>query len=319
MLRSREAAVAITILLVLVLLRLTAAGFFTRENIVDMFLNNMPVLLISLGMTMIVLTGRIDISVGSVFAVSSVVVGAVAKTSVNGLSTLIAVLTGLCCGLINGVLVAYLRVPSIVATLAMMVAVRDALRWTTQGSWIAELPPSFQWFGTTQRIYTVISIAIVTALTVATMLGLRYLSVGRSVLATGSNEAAARLVGIPIRRVVLGTFAFTGALTGLAAALNAVRFNQVPSNTGIGLEMQVIAAVAIGGAVFTGGSGTIGGTVLGVVLLAIIGPGLTFLGLSAYWETALQGAIILAAITLSAVVSVKEEPTSYGSSRRQLI
>src|SRR5437764_14411425 len=98
MLRSREAAVTFTILLVLAFLQFTAVGFFTGENIADMFLNNVPVLLISLGMTLIVLTGRIDISVGSVFAVSSVVAGAVAKTRVHDLSTAAAVLMGLCCG-----------------------------------------------------------------------------------------------------------------------------------------------------------------------------------------------------------------------------
>jgi rhamnose transport system permease protein len=263
----------------------------------------MPVMLIALGMTLVVLTGEIDISVGSVFAVCSVVMGVCARTGAHSLSWLAAVLLGLGCGALNGVLVAYLRVPSIVTTLAAMVALRDGLRWATQGAWITGLPSSFQWFGLSQRAYTGIAIALLAVLIAASMFALRYLRIGRAVLATGSNAAAARLVGISTRQVIFWTLAATGALTGLAAALNAVRFNQVPSNTGIGLEMQVIAAVAIGGAVFTGGSGTIAGTVLGVVLLAIIGPALTFLGLSAYWETALQGAIILAAITFSVLVS----------------
>jgi rhamnose transport system permease protein len=307
--RSREAAIGISILLVLVLLRLSAPGFFTRENAVDIFLDNLPVMLIALGMTLVVLTGRIDISVGSVFAVCSVVTGVCAKTNAHGLSWAAACLTGLCCGALNGLLVAYLRIPSIVATLAAMVALRDGLRWITQGSWIAELPVSFQWFGLAQKTYTFVVGCVLIVSILALMLGLQHLRIGRFVLATGSNEEAARLVGVPIRAVVFGTFVLTGALTGLAAALNAVRFDQVPSNSGIGLEMQVIAAVAIGGAVFTGGSGTIAGTVLGVVLLAIIGPALTFIGLSAYWETALQGAIILGAITLSALMSDKRRPS----------
>ncbi|HEY0264378.1 MAG TPA: ABC transporter permease, partial [Granulicella sp.] len=128
---------------------------------------------------------------------------------------------------------------------------------------------------------------------------------GRAVFATGSNEAAAKQLGIQTNRVVLSVFTITGALTGLAATLNAVRFNQIPSNSGIGMEMKVIAAVAVGGAAITGGSATITGTVLGVILLGTIGPALTFLGVSAYWEKAIQGAIILVAVSANVLGSYR--------------
>jgi rhamnose transport system permease protein len=300
---SRELAVAVTIVVLLLVLRLSAPGFFTSENFVDMLLANMPVMLIALGMTLIVLTGEIDISVGSIFAICSVVMGVSAKSSLHGISGLAAVAIGFACGALNGLLVGFVRVPSIVATLSMMVALRDGLRWKTQGSWIGDLPPGFQWFGLDQRTYAVLTFAVICLLIVLCILGLRFLRAGRAIFATGSNEAAARLAGIPTGRVIWATFALTGALAGLAAMLNAVRFHQIPSNTGIGMEMDVIAAVAIGGGVFTGGSGTVVGTVLGVILLAIVGPALTFLGLSAYWEKALQGAIILAALALNSAGS----------------
>ena len=119
--------------------------------------------------------------------------------------------------------------------------------------------------------------------------------------AVGSNRATAQQLGIQTNRVLLTVFALTGMLTGLAAALNAVRFQQIPSNGGLGLELKVIAAVAVGGAAITGGSGTVAGTVLGVVLLGLIGPALTFLGVSAYWEKALQGGIILLAVSATAL------------------
>jgi rhamnose transport system permease protein len=121
------------------------------------------------------------------------------------------------------------------------------------------------------------------------------------VYATGSNEQAARLAGLDTARVTFAVFTIAGALTGLAALLNSVRFNQIPSNAGIGLEMKVIAAAVVGGAAIRGGRGSFAGTLLGVVLLGAIGPALTFLGVSAYWERALQGAIILAAVTLDAL------------------
>jgi rhamnose transport system permease protein len=127
------------------------------------------------------------------------------------------------------------------------------------------------------------------------------IAVGRAVYATGSNETAARLAGLDTARIKFMVFIVAGALTGLAALLNSVRFNQIPSNAGIGLEMKVIAAAVVGGAAIRGGSGSLVGTLLGVVLLGAIGPALTFLGVSAYWERALQGAIILAAVAVDAV------------------
>jgi rhamnose transport system permease protein len=129
----------------------------------------------------------------------------------------------------------------------------------------------------------------------------RHLSAGRAVYAVGSNPEAARLAGLNTRAVKLAVFAIAGTLTGIAATLNAVRFNQIPSNAGLGLEMKVIAAVVVGGAAIRGGRGTLTGTLLGVVLLGAIGPALTFLGISAYWERAIHGAIILTAIAADAL------------------
>src|SRR4029079_16601829 len=141
----------------------------------------------------------------------------------------------------------------------------------------------------------------VVALQAAMSWGMRHVAGGRAVYATGSNEAAARLSGLDTALVKFSAFAAAGALTVLAALLNAVRFNQIPSNAGLGLEMKVIAAAVVGGAAIRGGRGSFVGTLLGVVLLGAIGPALTFLGVSAYWERALQGAIILAAVAIDAV------------------
>jgi rhamnose transport system permease protein len=117
----------------------------------------------------------------------------------------------------------------------------------------------------------------------------------------GSNRDAARLAGLRVPAIAASAFVLLGALTGLAALFNAVRFNQIPSNAGLGLELKVIAAVVVGGTSITGGRGSIAGTVLGVALLGMIGPALTFLGVSAYWERAIQGAIILTAVAIDAV------------------
>jgi rhamnose transport system permease protein len=208
---------------------------------------------------------------------------------------------GAAMGALNGALVAWVRIPSIVVTLATMVALRDGLRWITEGAWVQDLPPGFQWFGLSQNGSRAVTIAIAAWLVAAAAWTLRHVAAGRAVYATGSDANAARLAGIDPARVVFSVFTITGALTGCAAFLNSVRFSQIPANAGINLEMRVIAAVVVGGASITGGRGSIAGTTLGVILLGDIGPALTYLGVSAYWERAIQGAIILAAVALDAV------------------
>jgi rhamnose transport system permease protein len=309
--RSREIAVALTILVLFAILVASAPGYFSATNLSDIFLGNVPVLILALGMTLVILTGQIDISVGSMFAIASVASGIFAKAGMPVLAAgLAACLVGAAMGAVNGALVAYLRVPSIVATLAAMVALRDGLRWATQGAWVENLPRDFQWFGLTLTSFRVVILLVALLLTTSFAWGLRNLVAGRAIYATGSNPEAARLSGIPTAWVTFSAFTILGALVGVAAVVNSVRFNQIPSNLGLGLEMKVIAAVVIGGTAITGGKGTILGTVLGVVLMSVIGPALTFLSVSPYWEKAIQGAIILAALAIDAVRTHQEKRRS---------
>jgi len=302
MIHRREISLIIVIAALGLVLAAIAPGYYARENLSDLFLGNMPVLIVAIGTTLVILTGNIDISVGSVFAICGVVAGVTAKASGSVVvATAVACLTGAALGALNGGLVAYLRMPSIVVTLATMVALRDGLRWWTEGAWVQDLPPGFQWFGLPQSSYPVVACAIVIVLQSLIAWVMRSVAVGRAVYATGSNETAARLAGLDTARVTFGVFVVAGALTGLAALLNSVRFNQIPSNAGLGLEMKVIAAAVVGGTAIRGGEGSLSGTLLGVMLLGAIGPALTFLGVSAYWERALQGAIILAAVAVDAV------------------
>lgn len=300
--RQREFSIVIAILAIAAVLALLAPAFFSVANLRDLVLANVPVMMVAVGMTLIVLTAEIDISVGSQFAIASVAAGAFA---LMGLPTVAAVglatLAGAVMGAINGVCVAWVRIPSIVMTLAAMVGLRDGLRWVTQGAWVQGLPAGFHWFGMSQAASDAVLIACAVMIAVAAGWALGYLGAGRAVYATGSDANAARLTGIDPQLVVWTVFTITGALTGLAAGLNAVRFEQIPSNAGLGLELKVIAAVVVGGVAITGGRGTILGAVLGVVLLGLIGPALTFLGFSAYWERAIEGGIILAAVSMDAL------------------
>ena len=297
----REVSVAGAIALLGVVLAFAAPGYFSRANLGDLFLANLPVLIVSLGATLIVITGEIDISVGSVFAICAVLSGVAAKAGVaNPAIVLLVLLAGAALGATNGALVAYLRLPSIVVTLSTMVILREGLRWITQGAWVQDLPAGYQWLGLSQATYPIAVFVVSAGLLAALAWSAAHLAAGRAIYATGSNPDAARLAGFDTAFVKWAVFTGAGALTGLAALLNAVRFNQIPSNTGLGLEMKVIAAVIVGGTAIRGGRGTFAGTMLGVILLGAIGPALTFLGVNAYWERAIQGAIILTAVAIDA-------------------
>jgi rhamnose transport system permease protein len=312
----REISLAIAIAVLAGVLAIAAPGYFGRENLTDVLLANIPALVVALGMTFVILTGQIDISVGSLFAICSVAAGILAKSELPvPAAFLAACLVGGLLGSINGALVAYAGIPSIVVTLASMVVLRDALRWQTQGAWVQDLPSNFQWLGLSQAVYPTLAFLTVALLAVLFAWGLRNMSAGRAVYATGSSADSARLAGIDPSRITFSVFVVSGVLTGFAAVLNSVRFNQIPSNTGLGLEMKVIAAVIVGGAAITGGVGTIAGTVLGMILLGAIGPALTFLGASAYWERAIQGGIILTAVIIDAarMNSEKHESRAAGS------
>jgi rhamnose transport system permease protein len=295
--RERSAAIAIVVLALV--LSIFTSGFFSAANLTDLFLANVPVLIAALGATMVIVSGEIDISVGSAFAVCSVAAGLASKAGLPvAVVTSATVLLGAALGSINGALVAFARVPSIVVTLAAMVCLRDGLRWATQGEWVQDLPATFQWLGQSQSIYPGLIALVAALLVVVVAWGARDVAAGRAIYATGSNPTAATLAGVDVPLVKWSVFTIAGALTALAAVINAARFTQVPSNSGLGLEMKVIAAAVVGGAAIRGGRATLIGTVLGVVLLGAIGPALTFLGVNAYWERAIQGAIILAAVVV---------------------
>jgi len=294
---SREISVAAAYALLLLVLWIAAPSFYAGDKLRAILVASAPVLVAAAGMTLVILTRQIDISIGSQFSVCGIAAGLLAAAGLP--MPLVAVLTvglGGLLGAINGGFVAALSLPSIVVTLATMVVLREGLRWAREGEFVKNLPPGFQWFGLGQDLgqWCLVGIALAVFATLAW--SLRNLAAGRAVYATGSDPEAAFLAGLAPRRVTFGVFAALGALTGLAALLNGVRFADCDPSAGNGLEMQVIAAVVVGGVAISGGRGTLVGPLLGVLLLATIGPALVFLGSQPYWEKTIQGAIILVAV-----------------------
>ncbi len=297
--KQRAIAIGIFWALLLAVLALRAPGFFDPANIRDMAVTNAPALIVAIGMTLVIVAGEIDVSVASQFAVASVIAGSLAKAGVPlPLTALLTAASGAALGFVNGALVTWLGVPSIVATLATMAFWRELLRWYTQGAWVQGLPASFQWMGFGQAGGEFGILGTAALIFAVFVWSLKRLQAGRAVYAVGSQRESARLAGIPVAAISFGVFILMGALTGVAALLDSVRFTQVQSNAGTGLELKAISAVVIGGASITGGKGNLWGTLLGASVLAAIAPSLTYLGINAFWEKAIQGAIILGAIIL---------------------
>jgi rhamnose transport system permease protein len=298
----RELSVAATFLLLMAVLAVAAPGFFRADQLRPLIVSNAPMLVAATGMTLIILCRQIDISIGSIFSICGVVAGLLSRSGLPIVFVALGTLgAGGAMGAVNGILVARLGLPSIVVTLATLVIGRETLRYAREGEFIRELPPSFQWFGLGQLTGQWVVVAIALAVFFAFAWGLNSLAAGRMVYATGSDPEAARLAGIRPRLVTFNVFVIMGALTGLAALLSSVRFVDVDPNAGTGLELQVIAAVVVGGTAVTGGRGTLWGTLVGVLLLGAIVPALVFLQITPQWERAIQGLIILTSIAADAL------------------
>ena len=297
----REWTVALVLLALLLLLAVIAPAFFRKAQLLPMLTTAAPLLIVACGMSLIIICRQIDISVGSQFALCSVVIGLLVRAHCPiFLAALAGITGGACLGAFNGALIAGFRLPSIVVTLATLVTWREALRWWREGEFVRDLPDNFQWFGLGQAAgqWTILFAAAIIFLAIA--FGLKHFSGGRYVYAVGSDAEAARLAGIQPQWITFAVFVAMGALTGLAALLNAVRFSDVDPKTGTGLELQAIAAAVVGGVSISGGRGKLWGVLAGVFLLACIAPALVFLRLPPEWEKALQGCIILAAVASDA-------------------
>ena len=292
----RELSVTGALGLVLLGLAVFAPAFFQPQPLLSLVTREAPTLVVACGMALIIISRQIDISVGSQFSVCSV---CAALLAARGwplfLVVPVSAAIGALLGAFNGILVAGLRLPSIVVTLATMVTLRQGLNLIRQGEFV-NLPDKVQWFGLSQTggQWTLVAAALV--LLILFGLLMRHLAAGRWVYAVGTDAEAARLAGIRPQLVTFLVFALMGALTGLAATMNIVQSPQVQPLAGAGLELKVIAAVVVGGVAISGGRGNVWGAFAGLLLLACISPALTHLHIEAYWEKAIQGAIILLAV-----------------------
>jgi rhamnose transport system permease protein len=297
-LNQQESVLVLAFVLVIVGVTVLNQGFIAPTNLVDILYNSSYIGVAAIGMTMVIICGHIDISIGAALGLCATVAGKLAVAGVPlGIVFAATILTGGVIGLVNGLLVAYCRIPAIVTTLGMASILKGGLILTTGGIWIYGLPPGF---GISRQLILSIPVPIcaLIVLGIAFSLWLKYTAAGREIYEVGGNAEAARLSGLAVRRVTLGVFVLNGLLVGISAILYATNFTAIQSNVAPGFELTVITSAVIGGVSILGGTGTVVGALLGAILLQTIGTALVFLHIRAEWFQTVQGSLILLTILL---------------------
>ncbi len=306
--RVRELGLLVVLLLIVIVVGLQVPQFLTISNIVQILLSVSILAIIAVGETLVVLTRNVDLSVGSIVGFAAFVAADLFKQH-PGTNLLLGILLGCALGLvlgsINGLVVAVGRVPAIVATLGTLYVYRGLDFLYARGNQISasDVPESFLSLATTPFLGIPALIWFAAIIAVISAYFLRSSRTGRQFYAIGSNPDAARLVGIRSGLLVFAAFAISGLLSGFAGVLWGARFATVDATAASGLELQVIAAVVVGGVNIFGGSGTILGAMLGAIVLGTIDNSLSFLKVSQFWLQAIDGAAILIAVTIDAFIT----------------
>ena len=266
--------------------------------------------LLAIGMTFVILTAGIDLSIGSLVALCGLVAAAVAKGGLQdrftvgegglgygwGLAALAAIAVGLACGYLQGLAITRLKVPPFVVTLGGMSAFRGAALLSAAGGPISGFEPSFTWWGQGKLGPVPIPVIIFLSAAILAHVALRYTRYGRQVYAVGGNPEAARLSGLNVNRVIASVYVIMGFFAGLGSFVLAARLNSAEAVAGTGYELTVIASVVIGGTSLFGGSGTIFGTVIGSILIGVLLNGLVLMNVSSYIQQIVIGVIIVLAV-----------------------
>ncbi len=293
-------AMVIVMLLIIAYFSYRSARFGTVDNIQTIAVAAAPFALIALGQTLVILTGGIDLSVGSVIALSAMTAAATVKGHPERLilSVVVAVLVGLIAGAVNGFLVARVNVPPFIATLGMLTTASGLAYVVGNGAPINGLPGEFGEIANTKIVGVQIPVFVMILGILVLALVMRRTSYGMRIYAVGGNPVAAQIAGVKTRRILFSVYAFSGMLAGLSGVMLASRVISGPPNLGQGYELDAIAAVVIGGASLLGGRGSVWGTALGLLLIQTLNNGLDILVVPAYWQSVIKGVLIVAAVAV---------------------
>lgn len=293
--RIRRASIAAGIGLLFVVFSALTSSFYQPANLLEIMLQSSINAIIAVGMTLVVMTKGIDLSVGSIVGLSSMVTASLLDHGVVA-GTVAGLLLGTACGFANGVLIAKLKLPDFIVTLGMLSIYRGAALIFTNGQPIYGIDKTFRaiFAGSLAGIPTPVLLAL--AVAVAAFLLVRFTSLGEHIIAVGGNEEAARLSGIDVDRVKISVYALSGLLSSLAGFILVARIGAAEPIGGTGFELQAIGAAVIGGASLFGGEGNPLGSLVGALTLGTMQNGLTLLNVPSFWQYVATGAVVILAV-----------------------
>ena len=310
LLKTRELGIVLALALLVAYTAIDNPRFLSAQSIRDNLLNTAILAVMAAGQAVVVITRNIDLSVGSVLGLSAFTVATMMSENPDLpmiAAIAVGVLVGAVCGLVNGVLVRFGKVPALVVTLGTLYMYRGITYSWAGGSQVNadELPGHFLNFANDDLLGVPWLVLIAVVVVGGVSLMMRNYRAGRELYAMGSSPQAAELAGIKVARNLLGAFLLSGALAGLAGVLFAARFGTVDASAGTSYELNVVAAVVVGGVAVFGGSGTVWGAGLGALLLTVISSALAVLDINQFWQQAIVGALIILAICADRLVAVR--------------
>lgn len=303
-LRTTEAAIFAGVLLECVVFAVLSPSFLTLNNFVNVTLQIAIYGILAVGMTLVMITGGIDLSIGSVVALVGVIAAILSKKPIlpTDAMVVLAIAAGVGAGTMigagSGSLVARFGIPPFIVTLAVMTICRGVVFIITGGFTEGELPSHFGWLGRGHLWFVPIPVIIMAALFGAGYVLLEHTALGRHVYALGGNEEASRLSGVHVRKTKILVYSLNGLLTGLAGVTLAARLGAGAPASGVGYELDVIAAVVVGGTSLSGGRGSMAGTLAGTIFIGVLNNGLNLANVDPYTQKVALGVVILAAVWL---------------------
>lgn len=292
--------ILIALLVICIILSVATPYFFTAQNLLIVLRQVSINGILAIGVTFVIIAGGIDLSLGSVIALTGVIAASFAHPNTYPLVVplLLAILSGVAIGTINGLTITIGRVAPFIVTLGMMTIARGLALVFSNGRPVTNLSPSFNFIGGGDILHIPVPILLFVLVIITSSVILKYTRIGRYIYAVGGNENAAKASGILVSRVKLFAYIMCSGLAALAGIVLAARINTGQPNAGIAYELDAIAAVVIGGTSLLGGRGSIAGTVTGVLIIGVINNGLDLLNVSSYYQQIIKGVIIVGAVLL---------------------
>jgi ribose/xylose/arabinose/galactoside ABC-type transport system permease subunit len=307
--QKKEFNILCIVIVLSILITIRNSVFISPDNLIDLLKCNTVLGILGMGMLMAIITGGIDVSVGAMTAVITIIIGKVLVAyQVNILFIfLIASLCGFILGAINGFFISKLKIPPIIVTLGTLSIYGGLNLYYTNGNWITNLPKSFLDFGNIRIIGLPIQIFFLIGVMLLTHFLLNYTLFGRGIYCIGGNSEAASRAGYKKGKILFFLYSYIGFIAGIAAVVHTTIVKMVDPNAFSGFEITVIAVVVLGGANILGGEGSVVGTLFGLILLGVINNGLILAWVSTYWQQIIVGAIILASVSFDVIQSKRIE------------